>query len=93
MSEGASSGTGPRGLSPEEEKKQRLVEERLARREQIVKARLRAKKAEEARRRAIWAKRTAMGKLAIITFVLVVSFGLLWLLLRWLGVRLDQILS
>lgn len=82
-----------RNLSPQEEERQRVMAERVARREQMVKQRVRQKQAEEARKKAIWAKRTAMGKLLMFVFALVVAGILLFVVTTWFGLNIGQILS
>ena len=83
----ADTSSSDRKLSPQEEERERVMDERVARREQIARGRVQKKQAENARKNAIWAKRTAVGKLVI--FVL----GLLIAGMSWFGANLGQVLS
>lgn len=80
-------------MSPKEEERQRVMAERVARREQMVRQRVQKKQAEQARKNAIWAKRTAMGKLFIFVFGLAIAGVLLFLGAKWFGVNLGQMLG
>lgn len=82
-----------RNLSPQEEERQRIMNQRVARREQMVKQRVQRKQYEQARKKAIWAKRTAIGKLFLIIFALVILGGLLFAMFTWFGVNLGQLLG
>ncbi|MBG04903.1 MAG: hypothetical protein CMM59_12615 [Rhodospirillaceae bacterium] len=82
-----------RQMSPQEEERQRIMNQRVARREQMVKQRVQRKQYEQARKKAIWAKRTAMGKLFMIIFALVALGGLLFAMFTWFGVNLSQLLG
>lgn len=82
-----------RRVSPQEEERQRVMGERVARREEMVRQRVTQKRAEQARRRAIWARRTAIGKLFIFLIGLVVAAGLLVVVTTWFGVNVNQVLT
>lgn len=82
-----------RRVSPQDEERQRVMSERVARREQAVRQRVHQKRAEQARRKAIWARRTAIGKLFIFLFGLVVAGGILMAVATWFGVNVTQVLS
>lgn len=82
-----------RRLSPQDEERQRVMNERVARREQAVRQRVMQKREEEARRKAIWAKRTAIGKLFIFILGLLIAGGILTVVMMWFGVNISQILS
>ncbi len=74
-----------RRLSPQEEERQRVMAERVARREQMVRQRVQRKQADQARKKAIWAKRTAIGKLFIFILGLLVAGGILLAVMTWFG--------
>ncbi|MEL0019225.1 MAG: hypothetical protein VW835_03100 [Rickettsiales bacterium] len=59
--------------------------ERVARREQMVRQRVQRKQADQARKKAIWAKRTAIGKLFIFILGLLVAGGILLAVMTWFG--------
>lgn len=82
-----------RRLSPQEEERQRVMTERVARREQMVRQRVQKKQAENARKKALWAKRTAIGKLFIFILGLLIAGGILMAVTAWFGVNLGQMLS
>lgn len=74
-----------RRLSPQEEERQRVMAERVARREQMVRQRVQRKQADQARKKAIWAKRTAIGKLFIFILGLLAAGGVLFAVMTWFG--------
>jgi len=51
------------------------MDERVARCEQIARGRVKKKQAENARKSAIWAKRTAVSKLVIFVLGLLIAGG------------------
>jgi len=69
------------------------MDERVARREQIARGRVQKKQAENARKSAIWAKRTAVGKLVIFVSGLLIAGGTLMAVMTWFGVNIVQVLS
>ncbi len=89
----AAAPTGTRRLSPENTRKQKFIADRLAQRERRVKARLRARSAEAARRRAIRRRRAARAKLVLILVVLIGAATMVWRILGWLDLRLEQVIG
>ena len=69
------------------------MDERVARREQIARGRVQKKQAENARKSAIWAKRTAVGKLVIFVLGLLIAGGILMVGMTWFGANIGQVLS
>ena len=78
-----------RRLSPQEEERQRVMNERVARREELVRHRVNEKRAEQARQRRIWAKR----KLILFIVGLVIAGGVLMAVTTWFGVNVTQVLT
>ena len=66
---------------------------RVARREQITRGHVKKKQAENARKIAIWAKRTAVSKLVIFVLGLLITGGILMAVMIWLGANIGQVLS
>ena len=69
------------------------MDERVARREQIARGRVQKKQAENARKSAIWAKRTAVGKLVIFVLGLLIAGGILMVGMTCFGANIGQVLS
>ena len=69
------------------------MDERVARREQIARGRVQKKQAENARKSAIWAKRTAVGKLVIFVLGLLIAGGILMAGMTWFGANIGKVLS
>ena len=89
----ADTGGSDRNLSPKEEERQRVMDERVAQREQVARQRVHKKQAEQARKNAIWAKRTAIGKLVIFVLGLLIAGGILLAVTTWFGANIGQVLS
>lgn len=89
----ADTGGPDRNLSPKEEERQRVMDERVAQREQVARQRVQKKQAEQARKNAIWAKRTAIGKLVIFLLGLLIAGGILVAVMTWFGTNIGEVLS
>ena len=66
---------------------------RVARREQITRGHVKKKQAENARKIAIWAKRTAVSKLVIFVLGLLIAGEILMVGMTWFGANIGQVLT